>query len=64
MPALRLKASHTHAGVSHPAGHVLDVAPHIARWLLEHGVADACDPPAEPAPVPASGRTAKPTNKE
>jgi hypothetical protein len=66
MPSLRLKAPHTHAGVAHPAGHVLDVAPHIARWLLDHGIAEACDPASESASAPAmaSSRPAKPISKE
>lgn len=66
MPALRIKAPHTHAGVALPAGHVLDVAPHIARWLIEHSIAESCDLASEsaPAPVMASSRPAKPISKE
>jgi hypothetical protein len=66
MPALQLTAPHTHAGVSYPAGHVLDVDAHTARWLLDQGIAIALDPPAEPPPaapaVPA--RPIKPHTKE
>jgi predicted GTPase len=35
MPKLKLKVTHTHAGVAYPAGHVLDVDEHTARWLTD-----------------------------
>ena len=39
MPKLKLKVTHTHAGVAYPAGHVIDVDDHSARWLAYHIIA-------------------------
>lgn len=60
MPALQLTAPHTHAGVRYPEGHALDVAPHIARWLLDQGIAVPLDPPTEP-PSAVTAVLARPT---
>jgi hypothetical protein len=38
---VRLLKPHTHAGRDYPAGVVLEVAPHIARWVMAQGVAKA-----------------------
>ena len=38
MPRLRLKVTHTHAGVAYPPGHVIDVDDHTARWLTERDI--------------------------
>ena len=40
MPKLKLKVTHTHAGVAYPAGHVIDVDDHTARWLADHSIAE------------------------
>lgn len=57
MTRLRLKVTHTHAGVAYPAGHHLDVDEHTARWLIAHWIADfdTNHPESEPtvADVPA-----------
>lgn len=63
MPALRLTAPHTHAGVGFPAGHVLEVSAPTARWLLDQGIAVVLDPPAEP-PSNVPSRPTKPIPKE
>ena len=51
MPKLRLKFTHTHAGVAYPAGHDLDVDEHTARWLIAHQIADFDTDHAESAPI-------------
>lgn len=38
MPKIELKVTHTHAGVVYPAGHVIDVDEHAARWIIERGI--------------------------
>lgn len=38
MPRIELKVTHTHAGAVYPAGHVLEVDEHTARWLVERGI--------------------------
>jgi hypothetical protein len=38
MPKLRLKLTHTHAGVAYPAGHLIEVDEHTARWLTERAI--------------------------
>ncbi|MEW6415826.1 MAG: hypothetical protein AB1482_11285 [Pseudomonadota bacterium] len=40
MPKLKLKVTHTHAGVAYPAGHVIDVDEHAARWLIDQRIAE------------------------
>ena len=50
MPKLRLKVTHTHAGVAYPPGHVIDVDDHTARWLTERDIGT----PACSGPVPAA----------
>ena len=50
MPKLRLKVTHTHAGVAYLPGHVIDVDDHTARWLTERDIGT----PASNAPVPAT----------
>lgn len=50
MPTLRLKITHTHAGVAYPPGHVIDVDDHTARWLTERDIGT----PASSDPVPAT----------
>ena len=65
MPKLRLKVTHTHAGVAYPAGHVIDVDEHAARWLIERdiGTPASRDPlpavPNAPAPSPRTPSQAK-----
>lgn len=38
MPQIELLKAHTHAGVEHGAGAVIDVDDSTAHWLIEHGV--------------------------
>lgn len=38
MPKIELKSVHTHAGAVYPAGQVIEVDEHTARWLIERGV--------------------------
>ncbi len=38
MPNVRLNVTHTHAGVAYPAGHVIDVDDHTARWLSARAI--------------------------
>jgi hypothetical protein len=61
MPKLKLKVTHTHAGVAYPAGHVIDVDDHTARWLIDHSIAElATNRPEPAADAPdASVKTAK-----
>ncbi|WP_127476558.1 DUF7210 family protein [Sulfurivermis fontis] len=40
MPKLKLKVTHTHAGVAYPAGHVIDVDEHTARWMIDHQIGE------------------------
>lgn len=41
MPQIELLKIHTHAGVEHGAGAVIDVDDSTANWLIEHGVGQA-----------------------
>lgn len=50
MPKLKLEATHTHAGVAYPAGHIIDVDEHTAQWLIDRGIGAPVR--SEPAPVP------------
>ena len=50
MPKLKLKVTHTHAGVAYPAGHVIDVDEHTARWLTDHQIGEPASLRPEPAP--------------
>lgn len=61
MPKLKLKVTHTHAGVAYPAGHVIDVDEHTARWLTDHQIGEPACHRHEPAPEApdASVKTAK-----
>ncbi len=61
MPKLKLKVTHTHAGVAYPAGHVIDVDEHTARWLTDHQIGEPAIHRHEPAPEApdASVKTAK-----
>lgn len=61
MPKLKLKVTHTHAGVAYPAGHVLDVDEHTGRWLIDHQIGEPASHRPEPAPdaPDASGKTVK-----
>ena len=65
MPKLKLKVTHTHAGVAYPAGHVIDVDDHTARWLTDHQIGEPASHRPESAPdaADASVKTAK-TPKE
>lgn len=38
MPRIELKVTHTHAGAVYPAGHVIEVEEHAARWLIGRGI--------------------------
>lgn len=40
MPKIELKVTHTHAGTVYPAGHVIEVDEHTARWLIDHRVGE------------------------
>ncbi|WP_157314564.1 hypothetical protein [Chitinibacter sp. GC72] len=40
MPTVVLKAPHTHAGISHPAGSRLDLSQSDADWLIQQQVAE------------------------
>lgn len=40
---IELLLPHTHAGMRHDAGEVLDLDQSSARWLIERGVARAMD---------------------
>ena len=61
MPKLKLKVTHTHAGVAYPAGHVIDVDEHTARWLTDHQIGEPASHRPEHAPdaPDASVKTAK-----
>jgi len=61
MPKLKLKVTHTHAGVAYPAGHIIDVDDHTARWLTDHSIAEPATNRPEPAPdaADASVKTTK-----
>jgi hypothetical protein len=50
MPKLRLKVTHTHAGVAYPAGHVLEVDDYTARWLVERDIGVPVVEAVPPAP--------------
>jgi len=43
MPKIKLNVTHTHAGVVYPAGHVIDVNAHTARWIINKGVGKIVD---------------------
>lgn len=65
MPKLKLKVTHTHAGVAYPAGHILDVDEHTARWLSDHRIAEPTPNRPEPAPdVPDASVKGLKTAKE
>ena len=68
MPQLRLKASHTHAGVVYPPGHVIDVDESTARWLTQHDIAMPADAevhlPADRIQARRSTNTTPATPKE
>jgi hypothetical protein len=56
MPKLRLNVTHTHAGIAYPAGSLIEVDAHNARWLIDRNLAELARPDAEPTapePVPA-----------
>ena len=38
MPQIELLKNHSHAGVEHGTGTVIDVDDSTAHWLIEHGV--------------------------
>ena len=61
MPKLKLKVTHTHAGVAYPAGHVIEVDDRTARWLTDHEIGEPASHRPEPAPdaPDASVKTAK-----
>jgi hypothetical protein len=65
MPKLKLLVTHTHAGVAYPAGHVLDVDEHTARWLIDHRIGESATHRPDPTPdaPDASAKFAK-TPKE
>lgn len=50
---LKLKATHTHAGVAYPAGAIVAVDAHSARWLIDRGIAEpiAHATSVQPAPT-------------
>ena len=41
MPQIELLKLHTHAGVEHGAGSIIDVDDSTANWLIEHAVGQA-----------------------
>ena len=69
MPKLRLKVTHTHAGVAYPPGHVIDVDDHTARWLTERDIGTPANSDVLPVPEAPAARTSRtppaaPTPKE
>lgn len=44
MPQIELLKIHTHAGVEHGAGTVIEVDDGTANWLIEHDVGQAATP--------------------
>ena len=66
MPQIELLKIHTHAGVEHGAGSVIDVDDSTANWLIEHAVGQAATS-AEPRRSrhnEASQATSTTTHKE
>ncbi len=61
MPKLRLKVTHTHAGVAYPSGHVIEVDDHTARWLIDQqiGVIETGDTEADTATSPVLPQTTR-----
>jgi len=61
---IRLKVTHTHAGVVYAAGQTLLVDAHSARWLIEHRigehVVDHDSRASAPVPAPARARQLPP----
>ena len=53
---LELLKAHTHAGVLYAQGARLDVDPATARWLIEHGVAQALADKAPRNPTSSSSQ--------
>lgn len=41
MPQIELLKIHTHAGIEHGAGTVINVDDSTANWFIEHGVGQA-----------------------
>jgi len=52
MPKLKLLATHTHAGVAYPKGHILQVDTYTAGWLIERHIAQVI-PQTVPQAAPA-----------
>lgn len=57
---LQLKATHTHAGVAYPAGAIVAVDVHSARWLIDHGIAEPVSqaPSVQPSPTDLTDQVA------
>lgn len=66
MPQIELLKIHTHAGVEHGAGAVIDVDGSTANWLIEHGVGQAVGSaePRRSRQNEASQTTSTTTHKE
>ena len=66
MPQIELLKIHTHAGVEHGAGAVIDVDGSTANWLIEHGVGQAVGSaePRRSCQNEASQATSTTTHKE
>ena len=61
MPKLKLKVTHTHAGVAYPAGHVIAVDDRTARWLTDHEIGEpASHPDGASASFAAADRSRAP----
>ena len=63
---IELLRIHTHAGVEHGAGAVIDVDDSTANWLIEHGVGQAVGSaePRRSRQNEASQTTSTTTHKE
>ncbi len=66
MPKLRLKVTHTHAGKAYPAGYLIEVDAHTARWLIERdiGIPAGNDPTSVADRAESTKARTAQTNKE
>ena len=49
---IELLKPHTHAGVDHAPGAVIELDDHLARWLTDLGTARLVRPAPAPLPLP------------
>lgn len=64
MPRIELKVTHTHAGTVYPAGDVIEVDEHTARWLIDHRVGEPVTASTAPVPEEAPAKHSTPSHKE